>query len=256
MKVVIDIGNTNIKMAAYSATTIVGQWRMQTDLRRTEDEYAVMTRAFFASANISVNDIKGVIICSVVPPMLFTIQKLCEALFHVKPLVVGPGVKTGLNIKYENPREVGSDRIVNAVAALDVYKGTPLVIIDFGTATTYCYLNERGDYLGGVITPGITIATEALYTQAARLPRIELKRPRSIVGKTTIEAMQAGVYYGIISQVEGIVSRLAAQGENPPLVIATGGLAPLLAHDMPIIDIVDETLTLKGLVLIYERNQK
>lgn len=255
MRVVIDIGNTNCKIAVCKQTKIINHWRMQTDARKTEDEYSALVQSFFTSANISVNEVEGVIICSVVPPILFTIQQMCKKLFNVPPLVVGPGVKTGLNIKYENPREVGADRIVNAVAALETYPARPLIIIDFGTATTYCYLNSKGDYLGGVITPGITIATEALYTHAARLPRIELKRPKSIIGKTTIDAMQAGVYYGIIAQVKGIVQQLALQGEQP-LVIATGGLVNLIAHDIQEIDIVDEMLTIKGLAIIYERNQK
>ena len=160
MRVVIDIGNTNCKIAVHKQTKIINHWRMQTDARKTEDEYSALVQSFFTSANISVNEVEGVIICSVVPPILFTIQQMCKKLFNVTPLVVGPGVKTGLNIKYENPREVGADRIVNAVAALETYPARPLIIIDFGTATTYCYLNSKGDYLGGVITPGITIATD------------------------------------------------------------------------------------------------
>lgn len=214
----------------------------------------MQVQAFFNHAGISFEQISGIIISSVVPPIMFSLEAMCQKYFHKKPLIVGPGVKTGLNIKYENPREVGSDRIVNAIAALDAYK-TPLIIVDFGTATTYCYLNEKGDYMGGAIAPGITISTEALYTQAARLPRIEIMRPHHIVGKNTVSAMQAGIFYGFVGQVEGIVQRIKAQSKEEPLVIATGGLANLIAKETQAIDVVDSFLTLNGLYKLYKRNQ-
>ena len=160
-----------------------------------------------------------------------------------------------MNIKYENPREVGADRIVNAIAAIHEYGGQPLIIVDFGTANTYCYINEKGEYMGGAIAPGISISTEALYTKASKLPRIEIARPSNIVGKNTVSAMQSGILYGFIGQVEGIVSRMKAQSKQEPLVIATGGMASLIANETKIIDMVEPLLTLKGLYIIYKRNQ-
>ena len=254
MILVLDAGNSNIALGVYLEDKLAFHWRMVTDLHKTEDEYAMQVQAFFNYAGISFEHIKGIIISSVVPSIMFSLEAMCQKYFHKKPLVVGPGVKTGLNIKYENPREVGADRIVNAIAALDTYK-TPLIIVDFGTATTYCYLNEKGDYMGGAIAPGIGISTEALYKQAARLPRIEIVRPKNIVGKTTVSAMQAGVFYGFVGQVEGIVNRIKAQSKQEPLVIATGGLAGLIAGETQAIDVVDPFLTLNGLYKLYKRNQ-
>jgi type III pantothenate kinase len=173
--------------------------------------------------------------------------------FHITPLVVGPGIKTGLNIKYDNPKEVGADRIVNAVAGIYEYGG-PLIIVDFGTATTYCYVNEDKQYMGGAIAPGIGISTEALYSKAAKLPRIEIARPENIIGKNTVTAMQAGILYGYVGQVEGIVRRMKEQSTQEPTVIATGGLATLISKESTVIDVVDPFLTLKGLKLIYKRN--
>lgn len=252
---VMDAGNSNIILGVYQKDKLIFHWRMETDPRKTEDEYAMQVKAFFTHEGISFEQINGIIISSVVPPIMFALEAMCQKYFNVQPLIVGPGVKTGLNIKYENPREVGADRIVNAVAALVEYGGKPLIIVDFGTAITYCYLNEHGDYMGGAIAPGISISTEALYTRASKLPRIEIMRTPNIVGKNTVSAMQAGVFYGFIGQVEGIVGRMKAQSNEEPFVIATGGLAKLIANETQIIDIVDPFLTLKGLAMIYKRNQ-
>ncbi|GLC90413.1 type III pantothenate kinase [Lysinibacillus piscis] len=255
MILVLDVGNSNIVLGVYDEKEqLAFHWRMVTDLRKTEDEYAMQVLTFFQHAGISFEQITGIIISSVVPPIMFSLEAMCRKYFHKKPLIVGPGVKTGLNIKYESPRDVGADRIVNAIAALDAYQA-PLIIVDFGTATTYCYLNEKGDYMGGAIAPGITISTEALYTQAARLPRVEILRPAQVVGKTTVSAMQAGIFYGFVGQVEGIVNRMKAQSKVEPLVIATGGLANLIAGETQAIDVVDPFLTLKGLYHLYKRNQ-
>lgn len=184
---------------------------------------------------------------------MFSLERMCQNYFHVKPLIVGPGTKTGLNIKSDNPKEVGADRIVNAVAAIHEY-GSPLVIVDFGTATTYCYINEDKQYIGGAIAPGIGISTEALYTRASKLPRIEITRPENVIGKNTVAAMQSGVLFGYVGQVEGLVKRMKAESKVNPTVIATGGLAQLIADESTCIDIVDPYLTLKGLLLIYHRN--
>lgn len=250
-----NAGNSNVILGVYKNNQLAYQWRMETNIRKTEDEYAMQLNAFFSYEGISFQNVTGIIISSVVPPMMFALERMCKKYFHKDPLIVGPGVKTGLNIKYENPREVGTDRIVNAVGALVQYGGKPLIIIDFGTAITYCYLNARGDYLGGAIAPGITISAEALYARAAKLPRFEIAKTNQVIGKNTVSAMQAGVFYGFIGQVEGIVSRMKAQSEEEPLVIATGGLAALIADETQMIDVVDPDLTLKGLAAIYKRNQ-
>ncbi|MBD8038645.1 type III pantothenate kinase [Solibacillus sp. A46] len=255
MILVMNAGNSNITLGIYHHDKLIHHWRTETNIRKTEDEYAIQFKAFFAHEGISFEQIKGIIISSVVPPIMFALELMCKKYFHTQPLIVGPGVKTGLNIKYENPREVGADRIVNAVAALEQYGGRPLIIIDFGTAITYCFINERGDYLGGAIAPGIAISVEALNVRAAKLPRFEIARASQVVGKNTIAAMQAGVFYGFIGQVEGIVGRMKAQSKEEPMVIATGGLAKLIADETQMIDIVDSFLTLKGLAIIYKRNQ-
>ncbi|RHW31778.1 type III pantothenate kinase [Lysinibacillus yapensis] len=256
MILVLNVGNSNITLGVYDNDQLKHHWEMETDRHKTVDEYGMLVKAFFSHVEIDFEDVKGMIISSVVPPIMYVLEEMCRKYFRIKPLIVGPGVKNGLNIKYENPREVGADRIVNAVGALDEYGGKgPLIIIDFGTAITYCYINEKGDYMGGAIAPGIAISTEALYNQAAKLPRIEISRPPSIIGKNTVSAMQAGVIYGFVGQVEGIVSRMKANSKGEPLVIATGRLAKLIANETTLIDVVDEFLTLKGLYLIYRRNQ-
>ncbi|NMD72209.1 type III pantothenate kinase [Bacillus sp. DNRA2] len=252
---VFDVGNTNIVLGVYDNDELKHHWRIETNRNRTEDEFGMIVKQLFDHANLSFSEINGIIISSVVPPIMFALERMCNKYFHVKPLVVGPGIKTGLNIKYENPREVGADRIVNAVAAIHEY-GSPLIIVDFGTATTYCYVNEHHQYMGGAIAPGIGISTEALYSRAAKLPRIEIVRPDHIIGKNTVSAMQAGILYGYVGQVEGIVQRMKAQSPETPKVIATGGLATLIAEESKVIDVVDPYLTLKGLKLIYKRNME
>ncbi|MBP2242603.1 type III pantothenate kinase [Cytobacillus eiseniae] len=253
MLFVFDIGNTNMVLGVYEGDILQYHWRIETNRSKTEDEYGMLIKSLFDHVNLKFSSIDGIIISSVVPPIMNALERMCHKYFHVKPLIVGPGMKTGLNIKYENPREVGADRIVNAIAAIHDY-GSPLVIVDFGTATTYCYVNEHKQYMGGAIAPGIGISTEALYSRAAKLPRIEIVRPDDIIGKNTVSAMQAGILFGYVGQVEGIVKRMKDRSKGNPTVIATGGLAKLIADESTIIDVVDPFLTLKGLQLIYKRN--
>ncbi|MBT2668186.1 MULTISPECIES: type III pantothenate kinase [Bacillales] len=252
---VLDVGNTNTVLGVYDEDILKYHWRIETNRHKTEDEYGMVIKSLLQHEGLSFDQFDGIIISSVVPPIMFALERMCKKYFGIKPLIVGPGIKTGLNIKYENPREVGADRIVNAVAGIQEY-GSPLIIVDFGTATTYCYINEDKQYMGGAIAPGINISTEALYSKAAKLPRIEISRPEGIIGKNTVSAMQAGILYGYVGQVEGIVNRIKEQSNLEPTVIATGGLATLIANESTVIDVVEPFLTLKGLQLIYKRNRE
>ncbi|PTX55259.1 type III pantothenate kinase [Melghirimyces profundicolus] len=255
MLLVMDVGNTHIVFGIYKGDELLYHWRVHTDRNATEDEYGMRLKNLFNHVGIDLEEIDGVIICSVVPPLTHVLKMLAQKYFRVTPLIVGPGVKTGLNIQYENPREVGADRIVNAVAALDRF-GPPVIVVDFGTATTFCFINEEGHYVGGAITPGINISTEALYQRASQLTRVEIVKPGNVVGRNTVRAVQAGVFYGYVGVVDGIVSRMKEQMQQTPTVVATGGLAELICGETRTIDAVDPLLTLKGLKMVYERNQK
>ncbi|GGE21696.1 type III pantothenate kinase [Marinithermofilum abyssi] len=254
MLLVMDVGNTHIVLGIYQGDELIHHWRVHTDRHSTEDEYGMRLKNLFTHAGLHMEQIDGVIVSSVVPPLTYVLKLLSQKYFNRTPLVVGPGIKTGLNIQYENPREVGADRIANAVAAIEEY-GTPCIVVDFGTATTFCFIDERGRYIGGAITPGVGISTEALYQRAAQLTRVEIVKPESVVGRNTVKAVQAGVFYGYVGVVDEIVSRMKDQLSQPPAVVATGGLAELICKETKTIDKVDPLLTLKGLKLIYERNR-
>ncbi|MEK3967794.1 MULTISPECIES: type III pantothenate kinase [Paenibacillus] len=255
MMLAVDIGNTNIVLGVYRKRELLHHFRLSTARQSTVDEYGVMIHNLFHMSGVSVKDVEGVIISSVVPPLVKTIEDMCIKYIGKDPLIVGPGIKTGLNLRYENPREIGADRIVNAVAAIEQYK-CPLVVVDFGTATTFDCIDAGANYLGGAIVPGLGISTEALYQRASKLPRIELEKPKKVIGRNTVHAMQAGIIFGYAGQVEGIVKRIKVEMNAPELkVISTGGLASLIAGETDCIDEVNPMLTLEGLRIIYDRNQ-
>jgi len=254
MLLAIDIGNTNIVLGTYREEELIACWRLATDVHKMADEYAVLLNSLFSSEGLSKSEVEGSAISCVVPPLLPIFQELCREHLQVEPLVVGPGIKTGVRILMDNPREVGADRIVNAIAARRLY-GTPAIVIDFGTATTFDVVSREGDYLGGAIAPGISISAEALYRQAAQLPRIELALPKKVIGKNTVAAMQSGVLFGYVALVEGMVKRIEEELGEEAKIIATGGLARVIARETSVIQVVNPNLTLEGLRLIYEMNR-
>jgi type III pantothenate kinase len=254
MLMVMDVGNTNIVAGLYQGKELVHHWRIHTNRNSTEDEYGMLLKNLFEHAGLRFEQVDGAIISSVVPPITHVLRNLVKKYLGLSPLVVGPGVKTGLNILYENPREVGADRIANAVAAIERY-GAPVIIVDFGTATTFCFVNEQGHYVGGAITPGVMVSSEALYQRTAKLTRVEIVKPESVVGRNTVQAIQSGIFYGYVGVVDGIVTRMKQLLHKRPTVVATGGLAELICGDAETIDVVDPFLTLEGLRLIYERNR-
>ncbi|MFC1903937.1 type III pantothenate kinase [Chloroflexota bacterium] len=254
MLLAIDIGNTNINLGVFEGEELRATWHMATGIRRVADEYAALLLTLLHHHNIEVSDIKEVAMCSVVPPLITTFEEFMQRYFHTSPLVVGTGVKTGVRIRMDNPREVGADRIVNAAAAHHLYD-SPVIITDLGTTTTFDTVSKEGDYIGGAIAPGITIATEALYTRAAMLPRVELTRPKHAIGTSTIAAMQSGLIFGYVGLVEGIVTRIQRELKEKALVVATGGYAELIAKETTVIDEVNTDLTLVGLRLIHQMNK-
>jgi type III pantothenate kinase len=253
MLFVLDVGNTNTVLGVFADGQLREEWRIKTDRYKTEDEFGILIKSLFDFKGISFSDIHGVIISSVVPPIMQALEKMCHIYFNMEPLVIGKEmVHSYLKMSYPNPKEIGADRIVNAVAAIELY-ASPIIIIDFGTATTYCYINHKQEYTGGLIAPGINISMEALYSKAAKLPKIEIQPPANVIGSSTVEAMQSGVFYGYVAQVDGIINRMKQQIKGEPTVIATGGLASLIAGDSETIDHVDPYLTLKGLYFIYKK---
>lgn len=256
MILVIDVGNTNIVLGIYEEKKLVNFWRVKTDAEKTSDEYGMIISQLFASQDYKFSDIEAVVISSVVPPIMYALDHMARKYFGKDPLIVGPGIKTGINIKLDNPKEVGADRIVNAVAAYEMYGG-PLIIVDFGTATTYCAVSKNGEYLGGAISPGVRISMDALFQRTAKLPRVELIKPGAVICKNTINSIQSGVIYGYVGQVDYIVRRMKKElGEPGTKVVATGGLSKLIASESETIDTVNGLLTLEGLRIIYERNRE
>lgn len=255
MLLVIDIGNTNTSLGVFEGEKLSAHWRLTTARSRTIDEWGVHARNLFALAELDFKSINAIAIASVVPPLNFTLKRMAETYFGLTPLFIDDTVDTGVPILYEPPSDVGADRIVDAVAAIRKY-GAPCIVVDFGTATTFDAINSKGEYLGGVIAPGITISSDALFERAAKLPRVEIRRPTRVTGSTTVEAMQSGLYHGYVGLVDGILKKMIDELGGSPKVVATGGLAPLIARGSEFIETVDETLTLEGLRLVYERTRE
>lgn len=254
MLLVIDAGNTNTSLGVFDGTELLAHWRLTTARARTVDEYGVHARNLFELAGLDFKAIDAIAIASVVPPLNFTLKRMAEVYFHLTPLFVDHTTDAGLTILYEPPGDVGADRIVDAVAAIEKY-GAPCIVVDFGTATTFNAISKNGEYLGGVITPGITISSDALFERTAKLPRVEIKRPLKVIGSSTIDAMQSGLYHGFSGLVDGILRKMIEELGGSARVIATGGLAPLIATGSELIELVDDTLTLEGLRLVYERTK-
>jgi type III pantothenate kinase len=255
MLLAVDIGNTNVVMGVFKNKELLVTWRIATDIHTMPDEYASTLMNLLHYRKMALSDIKDMAICSVVPPVTSMFEELSEKYLNSKAVVVEAGIKTGVRIRMDNPKEVGADRIVNAAAAHALYKGQPLIIADFGTATTFDTVSRDGDYIGGAIAPGILTAADALFTRTAKLYRVEIVRPRKAIGTNSITAMQSGIIFGYVGLVEGIVSRIQKELDEKAMVIATGGLGGMIAKETKVIDKVDPDLTLVGLRLIYEMNK-
>ncbi|HUI85093.1 MAG TPA: type III pantothenate kinase [Candidatus Binatia bacterium] len=262
MLLVVDVGNTNTVLGVFAATShadgirfdpLIAHWRVSTTKTQTVDEYGVLFRNLFAMNDIEFTAVQGTVISSVVPPLDSTLREVCERYFHSRPLFIEPGVKTGMPVHYDNPAEVGADRIVNSVAAFEKFGG-PCIVVDFGTATTFDVISGKGEYLGGVITPGIGISADALFARTARLPRVDVRKPPRVLGTNTVNSVQSGLYYGYLGLIDGILERLTAELGDKVTVVATGGLAALMGSDSKYIREIDDLLTLDGLRIIYERN--
>ena len=254
MILTLDIGNTNMKTALFDGEEMKEYWRLSTNRNRTSDEYGMAMMNLLNHYGIDRGQVEGIMMSSVVPQINFTIEHMCRNYFGMEPMKIAPGVKTGINIKYENPRELGSDRIANAVAAFELYGG-PCITIDFGTATSFGAISAKGEFLGGAICPGLKLAADALTERTAKLPRFELVKPENVIGRNTVSNMQAGIVYGYIGQIKYLVNRMKKEmGVDGIKVIATGGLAVLVAGESSVIDVMDGLLTLKGLRIIYEKN--
>jgi type III pantothenate kinase len=262
MLLALDVGNTNTVLGLYDdAGKLVAHWRVSTHRTQTADEYGVLFTNLFNLHGLSTSQVQAIIISSVVPPVESTLLQVCESYFKLKPLFVEPGIKTGMPVIVDNPAELGADRLVNAIAAFDKYGG-PAIVVDFGTATTFDVISAKGEYLGGIISPGLGISADALFSRAARLGRVDIKRPPKVIGTTTVTHIQSGLYFGYIGLVDGILERMIAEmAEDPrcgsvePKILATGGLASLIAGDSRYISTIDDMLTLDGLRLVFLRNQ-
>jgi len=255
MLLVVDIGNTNTVLGVFDGNRLAADWRLETKQRQTADEYGILARNLFALANIEVTRIRHIVIASVVPPLNSVLEQMALKYFGIKPLFVEPGVKTGMPVLYDSPADVGADRIVNAVAAYEKYRG-PTIVVDFGTATTFDAISAKGEYLGGVITPGPGISAEALFARTARLPRVEIKAPGKVIGTSTVGSIQSGLYYGYIGMIDGILERMIHELGAKTKVVATGGYASLIGTGSSRIQEIDLNLTLEGLRLIYEKNRE
>lgn len=255
MLLVIDVGNTQTNFGVFKGDKLIVSWRISTNAEETADELAVTLSELFSLKDLSFSEVEGVAISSVVPHCTAALTEMCDKFFELEPLIVGPGVKTGISILYDNPHEVGPDRIVNALAAYELYGG-PVIVVDFGTATTFDAISKKGEYLGGAIAPGIEISTNALFDHAARLSRVDLVKPSKVIGKNTQESLQAGIIFGFAGQVDEIVRKMDEELKAKAEVVATGGLAPFIAPECATVDKIDIDLTLIGLHKVWERNQK
>lgn len=255
MLLVIDVGNSNITFGIYKNDKLVNHWRLTTDKSKTVDSYGIAFCNIFFFSNVERGSINGVIISSVVPPLENIIKEMSKKYFNIEPMIVSPGIKTGMAIHLDNPRELGADRIVNAVAAYEKFKSS-VIIVDFGTATTFDYVSDNGIYEGGVISPGVRISLEALVKNTSKLPNVDIKKVKNIVASNTVDAIQSGIYYGYVGLVDGIIKRIKTEKKESSKVIATGGLANLIFSESTEIEIVDEFLTLEGLNILYNKNKK